>query len=296
MILKKIDFLDYCKNFSDFTSLCCDYFVKKIEKEKNGILLACYDKKIPIGISVIKIDFKCKEALLYYINVKKEYRYMGVGQNLFSESIKYLKNKGVRRIEIDVILENSFGTIMNHIVNKKSIPVDSEFISYKCFTDIIMQKKWTEFLNQKGFRLLNYSKKSGLNFKRFKDVNHNMINSLKSFPFGSHLLSELSSIDYNWSFIVLKEGIGPVAYVASRLINILPQIIEIPYLAVAKKLHNTSVAACLFVNAVNEFLKNPNCRVIFCVDKKNIIMNRIIKKFLSDKVKSEKQQVVYVLT
>lgn len=296
MILRQIDFLDYYKNFVGFTSLCCDYFVKRINNEKNGIILACYDEKIPVGVSVIRIDLKCKEAILHYINVKKEYRGMGVGQNLFSESIKLLKSKGVRRIEIDVILENPCGEIFNHIVSKKRIPVDSEFISYKCFTDKITQKKWTEFLNQKGLSLLNYSEKSGLYFIRFKDASFNVINALKSFPFGTKLLSELNNIDPNLSFIILKNGIGPVAYVASRLISNLPPIIEVSYLAVTKKFRNTAVTPYLFVNIVNEFFKNPNCRVIFCVDRKNIIMNRMIKKVLGDKVISEKKQIVYVLT
>lgn len=297
MRLEKINFISYYKDFSDFTNLCCDSFVQRISKENNGILLGCYLNNVPVGVSVVGIKNN-EEALLYYIDVREEYRLRGIGQMLFNKSVESVQEKGILKFQSDVILENKCGPIISHIMTKNNMYVKKKFISYKCFTDAETKKHWDDFLNKRGSRIFNYSLKKGFICESFKNVDKNIISNLRKnlkedFPFELNPFPIFNQIDDDMSFISFKQDGTPVAYLVSRYINYCPDVIEVPFLAVSKRFHNSPSFASIIIKFITKCFEDETRRIVFCVDKENEKMNRVTTRLLSNIIRTKKNQLVY---
>ena len=92
------------KNFRKFVS-------ENISSKKSLVLVASYNKNI-VGYTIASIvkyplALQLKQfGAVYELMVQKEFRRNGIGNRLFTETQKWFKNRGVKRIELSVLKKN----------------------------------------------------------------------------------------------------------------------------------------------------------------------------------------------
>jgi len=88
-------------------------FVRKTIHSKNGLVLLSEVDEKPVGfsISIIKKNFPIfqleKFGLILSIFVREEFRGLGISSKLKDESFKWLRRKGIEKVSLNVLQNNS---------------------------------------------------------------------------------------------------------------------------------------------------------------------------------------------
>ena len=88
-------------------------FVRKTIHSKNGLVLLSEVDEKPVGfsISIIKKNFPIfqleKFGLILSIFVREEFRGLGISSKLKDESFKWLRRKGIEKVSLNVLPNNS---------------------------------------------------------------------------------------------------------------------------------------------------------------------------------------------
>ena len=292
--IKPIKYSEY-KEFAEFTTGMCDYFARRVIRE-NGIMLGCYVEYKPAAIAMISLN--SKSITIYYVNVKESFRKKGLATKLILEAVGIGRQHNKKIIESELVLQHSFGEVLQHILIQSGFSKQLEFICYNTLVNEENQRIWQEFMNKKGQRMIDFAKKRGFTLASFKDVNENILSKIRYgmgtlFPKNLDPFSLKQDLIEDISFIAIKDN-NPVAYIAMDYLNKELNVASAAYSAVATNYRKTPAFCLVLFETINIMLAHKNIyKVSSCVSANNKRMIGVYEGMISPMVSSRKDSILY---
>ena len=296
LCIKEITFCDYFYGFTLSLPPLGIYYVRH-SQIKEGLLLGAYLDEMPIGIAITEF---ADSPLLTYLFVKEEFRGQGIGMGLIDAVLLYAKNKKLAGIQAQVVLQNEYGEIIDHILRKKGFEVYNTATIIRYSNDDACKKEWDIFMEKRGKRICNTLEERGFKTLNFAEAPTNVFNTLRT-AIGSRFPSNLDPFRYidnmsdrlvaEYSFVTLKED-EPVAFATVTTVDYRTLVFQ----QLSTNFRHQSNGAFLlpFAAFMGRFLTSDvYSKVSATVYDGNSRMKRLVHSFIGPLAESIKTQNVY---
>jgi len=97
---------DFPRRFRTYTILHLLRRLSRLFLKKEIVMLAIEDEGEIVGGLVVSINYSEKAASIGHVSIAEECRGKGLGTSMIRETIQYLKNRNVKRIELSTDIKN----------------------------------------------------------------------------------------------------------------------------------------------------------------------------------------------
>lgn len=97
---------DFQRRFRTYTIL---HFLRRVSKlflKKEMVILALKDKQRIVGGLVVSINYNKKTASIEHVSIAKPHRGKGLGTIMINETVRLLKDRKIKKIELSTDVEN----------------------------------------------------------------------------------------------------------------------------------------------------------------------------------------------
>jgi GNAT superfamily N-acetyltransferase len=294
--IKEITFCDYISSFTLSIPPLGIYSVRH-SLINEGLLLGAYFDGTPIGIAVAEF---VEKPLLTYIFIEDSFRGQGIGTQLIDGVLNYAKSKKPTYIQANVILQNEFGKVVDHMLKKIGFEVLDTATIIRYANDEMCKKEWTLFMEKRGARICKTLKERGFITLSFAEASPNVFKTLR-IAIGSEFPPNLDPFRYvnnindrlvtEYSFITLKDD-EPAAFVTVTTVD--DKTLVFQHLSTTFKNQGNGAFLLPFAAFMEKFLTgDAYSKVSAVIYDRNDRMKRLVHSFIGQLAESIKTQNVY---